>query len=568
MSIDTFGTTALVDEFTKSLVGGRVQDTVELDRETFGFEIYANRQRQYLLVSASKQEPRALIAADKLRRGVQTPSTLGLLLRTRVEGMRLNAVLQPPWERILNFEFGDAEGNTLQLVVEIIPRRANVILVEGNLILDCARRIGPQENRYRIILPKHEYVAPPPIEGKLNPAQVTPDSIERFLRQKPKDKAWSALVGGILGFSPLIAKEVVYRAYQDLSLKAQDVNPYNLHAAFQSFVPRLLRHDWQPGVILNDLQLPGDAVAFEVTHLPYEPATSMSAALNRVHGEMEGEAAYDAAREPIRKQIHNARDRVQRKLNALERELADESEIEALRMSGELLLAYQYMIEPGQEILEAQYDPEGDPLQIKINTDLTPLENAQRYFERYEKKKRALQQIPKRITITRNELAYVDQLESDLDMSSNWNDIGEVQDALQRNGYWQGKRYATPKGGKSAPFKVTSDAGFVIFVGRNSRQNDELVNRSEPYDLWLHARRVPGAHVLIKTNAKTVPPAVLEEAASYAAYYSKHRNEAKVEVMVAEARHVRKLKGGQPGQVTVHQERNSILIQPQPVEQD
>jgi predicted ribosome quality control (RQC) complex YloA/Tae2 family protein len=567
MSLDTFGISALVDEFTQQLVGGRVQDSVELDRETFGFEIYANRQRHYLLVSANKQEPRALIAPDKLRRGVQTPSTLGLLLRTRIEGTRLNAVRQPPWERIIIFEFSDADSE-LELVVEVIPRRANIILVEGSTILDCARRIGPKDNRYRIILPKHEYVAPPPIEGKTEPAEVTPETIDRFLRQKPKDKAWSALVGGILGFSPLIAREVVHRAYQDLSVKAQDANPYNLHAAFESFVPRLLRHNWQPGVILDELQLPKDAVAFEVTHLAYERTDSLSAALNRVHGEMEGEAAYNAAREPIRKQIHNARDRVQRKLSSLERELADESEIEKLRMSGELLLAYQYTIEPEQETLEAQYDPEGDPLQIKLNTELTPLENAQRYFERYDKKKRALEQIPKRITLTRNELAYIDQLESDLDMSGNWNDIGEVQDALQRNGYWQGKRYSTPKGGKSAPYKVTTNAGFVIFVGRNSRQNDELVDRSDPYDLWLHARRVAGAHVLIKTNAKEVPSDVLEEAAAYAAYYSKHRNEDKVEVMVAEARHVRKLKGGQPGQVTVHQERNSILTRPQPVERD
>lgn len=567
MAIDTFGTMALADEFTERLVGGKVQDTVELDRETFGLEIYAHRQRQYLLVSAHKQDARALIADDKLRRGVQTPSTLGLLLRTRVEGMRLQRVYQPPWERILIFEFSDAE-NELALVVEIIPRRANVILLEGNTILDCARRVGPQDNRYRIILPKHEYIAPPPIDHKIDPADVTPESIERFLRQKPQEKAWSALVSGILGFSPLIAKEVVYRAYENISLKAQDANPYNLHAAFESFVPRLLRHDWQPGVILNEMELPKDAVPFAVTHSPYTPMASMSAALNKVHGELEGDAAYNAAREPIRQQIEKARDRIQRKLGSLERELADESEIEFLRMSGELLLAYQYTINAGQALLEAQYDPEGEPLQIKINTELTPLENAQHYFERYEKKKRALEQIPKRIIATRNELAYIDQLESDLDMSSNWNDIGEVQDALQKNGYWQGKRYSTPKGGKSGPFKVNTDAGFVIFVGRNSRQNDELVNRSEPYDLWLHARGIAGAHVLIKTNAKAVPDAVLDEAAAYAAYYSKNRAESKVEVMVAEARHVRKLKGGQPGQVTVHQERSSILIQPQPVDQD
>lgn len=565
MAIDTFATAALADELTEKLQGGKVQDSVELDRETFGFEIYANRERQYLLLSANNQHPRALIAPDKLRRGVQKPSTLGLMIRTRIEGMRLQSITQPPYERLLIFEFG-REDETLQLIIEIMPRRANLILVEGNMILDCARRIGPQDNRYRIILPKHEYVPPPPLEGKLDPAVVTPHSIEGLLRQHEGEKAWSALIKGILGFSPLLAKEVVYRAYQDIGIKAKAANPYTLHAAYESFVHRLIRHDWQPGYIFDQYEFPKTAVAFEVTHEPWQAAENMSDALNQVYGELRGEAAYDAARKPIMAQLTDAKDRVERKLRALERESTDESEIEELRIAGELLLAYQYDIVEGQEILEAQYDPDGEPLKIKINTDLTPLENAQRYFERYEKKKRAFGQIPQRIAATRDELEWLEQLEGDLLLASNWNDIGEVQALLQENGYWQGKKYAQPKGGKSAPLKVTTDIGFIIFVGRNSRQNAQLLDRAEPYDLWLHARDVPGAHVIIKSNAKPVPPEVLLEAASYAAYYSKLRNEDKVLVQVAEARYVRKRKGGQLGQVTIHQEREGVVVEPAPVE--
>lgn len=567
MTIDTFGTAALADTFSHHLRGGKVQDTVELDRETFGFEIYANRQRQYLLLSANNQSPRALIAVDKLRRGVQRPSTLGLLLRTRIEGMRLVDVHQPPWERILVFTFEDPERR-FQLIIELMPRRANLILVEDELILDCARRVGPQDNRYRIILPKHRYLPPPPIEGKMEPGQVTPHAIERLLRQHEDDKAWSALVKGILGFSPLLSKEIVYRAYQKIHLKASAANPFNLHAAFESFVPRLLQHDWQPGIVLDDMQMPKTVAVFEVTHQPFESTDTISGALNRLYGEMKGESAYEAARQPIRKQIDDARSRVRGKLASLEREMADESEIEHLRMSGELLLAYQYTLQEGQTSLEAQYDPEGDPLTVSLNPELTPLENAQRYFERYDKKKRAFEQLPGRIEATRHELAYLDQLEADLDLAANWNDIGEVQSYLQKNGYWQGKKYAQPKGGKSAPLKVTTDAGYVIFVGRNSRQNAELLDRSEPFDLWLHARDVPGSHVIIKTNAKPVPEGVLLQAASYAAYYSKLRNDGKVLVQVAEARHVNKMKGGQPGQVTIRQERDGVVVVPSPVEDD
>ncbi len=564
MSIDTFTTTALADEFNELLAGGRVQDTVEIDRVTFGLEIYANRQRHHLLVSADSEKPRALITPDKLRRGVQTPSPLGLLFRNRIEGMRLQAVRQPPWERLLIFDL-ISENGELQLIVEMITRRANVLLIEDGVILDCARRVGPQDNRYRLSLPRHEYVPPPPQQGKVEPDTLTPRALENILRRQPDEKLWLVLVRNILGFSPLLAKEVVHRAYQQVNLKAADANPYNLHAALESFLPRLLRRDWQPGVAFNADGIPVGMGVFPITHIgEWQSAATVSAMLNTYYGAMEGPAVYEAARKPIRAQLLEARKRVTRKLAALERELVDQSELEVLRQSGELLLAYQYTIQPGQDVLVAQYDPEGEPMEIKLKTDLTPLENAQRYFERYEKKKRARDQLPGRIRETKAEVTYLDQLDSDLALAENWQDIGEVQDTLTKNGYWRGKKYAHPKGGKSAPLKVNTPEGFVILVGRNSRQNVQLLQKSENHDLWLHARDVPGSHVIIKTDARTVPPHVLERAASLAAYYSKLRDETKVLVQVAERRHIKKMKGGRPGQVTIHKEREGITVKPAP----
>ena len=567
MSIDTFTTSALADEFNERLVGGRIQDTVELDRETFGLEIYANQQRQYLLLSANNQQPRAMIAPEKLRRGVQKPSTLGLLFRNRIEGMHLQAVRQPPWERIIIFDLINADTE-LQVIIELIERRANLLLVEDGVILDCARRVGPKDNRYRIILPRHDYVAPPPQENKITPDALDPRVIDRLLQKDPTQKAFSALVKGILGFSPTLAKEVIFRAYHKTNILAGDANPYNLNAALESFLPRLLRRDWEPGLVMDkETELPKMLAVFPLSHLgEWKPTKTVSEAIDGYFGSLEGTAAYDAARIPIRKRVDEAKDRVSRKLASLERELVDQAEIEFLRKSGELLLAYQYTLAPKQEELIAQYDPEGEPLTISIDTSMTPLENAQKYFDRYERKKRARSQLPKRIEEVKNELEFLDQLDADLTMAENWDDIGEVQQALQKNGYWRGKTYGQPASGKSAPIKVTTDEGFVIWIGRNSRQNNIVTfDKSDPYDLWLHARDVPGAHVIIKTNGRDVPPEILERAASWAAYYSKSRNETKALVQVAECRHVRKLKGGNLGQVLVRQELNSIVVKPAPV---
>lgn len=566
MTIDTFTTAALTDEFNEFLTGGRVQDTVQLDQDTFGMEIYTNRERRYLLLCTETNSPRALITPEKLRRGVLSPSTMGLLIRNRLEGMKLVAVRQPQWERVLIFDFLDETGE-IQLILEMIERRANLLIVENEIILDCVRRVGADENRYRVSLPKHPYVPPPPMEGKIHPAELNPKTLNTLLMREPDQKAWSVLVKNVYGFSPMLAKEAIYRAYGEINLKASSVNPYGLDAALGSFLRSLLRHEWKPGVAIDENNAVLGVAAYPLTHLgEWETMATVSESLSSYYGRIEGGAVYEAAREPIRAQIKTARQKLERKLGSLKKSLVDDSEVEHLRMSGELLLAYQYTIQKGQTLLEEQYEVDGDPIKIKINPKLTPLENAQAYFEKYEKAKRGRQQVPEFIAETEREIEFLDQLETDVDLAENWQDIGEVQETLMKKGYWQGKKVDHPKGGKSGPLRYTTPDGFVIWVGRNARQNEDVTfKKGDDFDIWMHARSVPGSHVVVKTNGRKVPQAVLEQAARFAAYYSKLRADDKVDVMMAERRHVRKLKRGHPGQVLVREELGNLRVKPEAV---
>jgi len=236
--------------------------------------------------------------------------------------------------------------------------------------------------------------------------------------------------------------------------------------------------------------------AYEITHLDgWTPLDSISNAVARYYGPLVGADAYAAAKRPVQKAITEARTRLEKKLESLRSSLQSDESLEHLRQSGELLLAYQYTLTPGQSELCAQYEVDGPELVIKLDPSLTPLENAQRYFDRYEKAKRARKGVPQLIRATEQELAYLAQLKTDLDLATNWPEIGEVQEALQRNGYWRGQHTRQPGGGKSGPLKVTSEPGFVIWVGRNARQNDIVTfDKGGPADLWLHARGVPGAH--------------------------------------------------------------------------
>ncbi len=554
MNYDVFTITAIVDELSQQILGGRVQDSLEIGEAALGLEIYAGRTRHYLLISAHPQEARVHLTPERMRRGVEQPSPLGLMLRRNIEGAGLTAIYQPPWERVIQFEFEGAEGQ-FTLIAEPMERRSNILLVRDGKIMDCLRRVGADENRVRVSLPGHQYVPPPRQLHKQPPTDLSLELIGAALDADPGKAAWRSLTDNILGFSPMLAKEAVYRAMQRANIKAGDTSARDLYSAAHELLAPLLAHHWQPGITKTD-GLVTSYATYPVGHLPgWESVESISTALDRFYGAHVGIEAYDAAKKPVEAVITEARERVEKRLAALRRAERDETERERLRQSGELILAYQHQIAAGQATFSAQYDFDAPALDIKLDPRMSALENAKNYFEQYEKAKRAAGEVPALIQAAQGEVDFLRQLETDLALAANFPEIGEVQDALQANGYWRGPRTARPKGGKSGPLKVTTSEGIVIWVGRNARQNEEVTfGKGKPEDLWLHTHGFPGAHVIIKSEGRTISASVIQQAASLAAYYSAARSEGHVLVDVTERRHVRKIKGGKPGMVTYRNE--------------
>ena len=563
MSPDTFAIAALCDELRETLIGGRVQDVIDVAPMSLGLEIYANGKRHYLLLCADAMQPRAHLAAGKLRRGTQKPTQLGLLFRRYVEGGRIARVSQPEWERLLEFTVDCGDG-TLRIIAELMPRRANLLLVRDGVILDCLNRVGPEDNRYRLSLPNHDYVPPPPIRGQLDPAALTERDLRDILQStdKPTRQIRRLLPGRILGMSPLLAKEVSFRATGDSSAKVRDTDSAALFAAFQDTMTPMLAGEWQPGMG-SEAGIPVAFAAFPLTHLDWQPCDSISAAMSAVYGEIAGSQAYDEAKKPAQAALDDAKSKLAGKLESLRTGLRDESERENLRQSGELVLAYQYAIADGQTELRAQYDFDSPEMAIKLNPALTPLENAQAFFRRYEKAKSAANAVPELIAETELELAYVAQLESDLANAANWLEIDDVIQALQTRGHWQGKRLKRlGGGGRQGPLRIVSRDGYVVWVGRNSRQNAQLTfKRANPQDIWLHARDVPGAHVVIRDDGRRIKPELLREAASVAAHYSQRREDSRVLVDYTRVKYVRAIKGAGAGMVTYRNEK-SLIVQP------
>lgn len=561
--MDTFTISALADELNAAIIGGRVQDVIDVDALGIGLEIYANRQRHYLYLSADPLHPRLHLVDAKLRRGLPKPTQLGLLLRTTIEGGIVGEISQPPWERLLEIEISSGAAE-YRLIAEMMPRRANVLLVRDGLILDCLNRVGPDENRYRLSLPNHDYVPPPPIRGQLDPAQVTESDLRRLLAnaEKPSTQARRLLPGRILGISPLLAKEIVFRATGAIDARAVDTDSAALYAAFKAVVEPLLQRRWQPGIGSVD-GLPAAYGVLPLSQMDWQDSASVSASMQQYFGAISGIDAYKEAKKPVQAAIDEARVKLRSKIASLQKGLRDESELQRLRQSGELILAYQYALSAGQRELRAQYNADEPELLVTLDPDRSPLENAQNYFRRYEKAKSANDAVPALVSETRLELDFIEQLENDLATASNWLEIDDVIQILQTRGHWQGvPRKRIGGGGRQGPLRIVSRDGYVIWLGRNSRQNEQVTfKRANAQDLWLHARDVPGAHVIIRNDGRRISEQLIAEAAAVAAWYSKRQHDASVQVDCTRVKYVKAIKGAGPGMVTYRNE-SSLFVQP------
>lgn len=558
MYFDALTLAAVVREIRTRALGGRVQSVVQPDPLTVALELYAGQARHDLVLSAQASHPRVHFAAEKPRRGTETPSPLLLQMRKHLVGSRLAEVHQPAWERILHLRF-ERGSESFTLIAEIMGKHSNVVLVAADAtILECVKRVGPDVNRYRVVLPNRPYV-PPPAQNRLPLPAWDEDQLARLLRERADVSAERALVGAVQGLSPLAAREALARA------GSADPAPL-LHALRELLDPVETGH-WSPTIGLAG----GAVVAYApyvLTHLgEWQPAPSMSAAIERYRAAREVADPYAAARASVRELLDEAEALLARRRQALEREMPSPEEVHRLLECGQVLLSHLDEIRKGQTRVTLP-GFSGEMMAIDLNPDETPLENAQRYFRMYQKARAALEEVPGRLDALAAEEAYLAQLRADLALAASRPEIDEVAAALAEAGYIRQRSPARTRPRVAGPLTVRSPDGFVVVVGRNSRQNEEVTFRvASPDDVWLHVRGLPGAHVVIRSGGRDVPEATLEFAARLAAYHSAARGDRAVQVDWTLRKHVRRLPGGRPGMVQYSREQ-SIVVPAVPPEEE
>lgn len=562
MYFDALTMACMADELRNTLLGGRVQQALLPDPLSVGLEIYAGRQRHYLLASAHPELGGVYLTSEKLRRGVDKETGLLLLLRKRARGAILSAILQPPLERILHLECDHPEWGCSTLVIEVMGRHSNVILLDGvGRVLDAVKRVGPHLSPARPVLPGQPYT-PPPAQARLSPFDLTEYRLRQILAEaEPEAQVWQVLVHSLRGVSPLLAREIAFRALGQPRAPVAHVEHLTpLLAAIRELLAPLEGGAWQPTVVVEGGR-PAAYAPYPVTHRgAFQPAPSMSRAIELYTAATVGADPYAAARRPVREAIAAARARLERRREALEQSLAQAADADRWRQWGEWILAYAHTVRPGQAELVADTG-EGEPLRIPLDPELSAVDNAQLYFARYRKAQRAAEGGPARLAEVDLALRDLEQLETDLDLAASRPEIEEVKAALVEAGYVRARqrRRGTDR---SRPLSLTSPDGLPILVGRNSRQNDEVTfRRAGGDDWWFHARGVPGAHVIVRAEGQDLPAATLRQAAELAAYFSRLRDEGEVLVDYTRRQYVRRIPGAAPGLVTYTQEQ-TIRVAP------
>ncbi len=586
---DSLTTASLTDELSLSLLGGHIQKVLQLNADSIGFEIYAEHQRQYLVASANSRNPRLYLTSTRLSADPSSVSPLLLLLRKYARGAEIVSIQQPPLERVVRMsiakrffmdkkrELDDEEEEDdpgeivyTDLVVEVMGRRSNIILVnDAGRILDAVKRVTPEMSRVRPILPGRQYEAPPP-QRKQDPRNIQPSHVERMLGDVASgSELASSLVSTLAGFSPQMGREVAYRATGYVSSVLDGPMSREQAEAISNAVNAILEPlqtaKWSPVVYRDE---DGDVVAYAPipfgylgTRLQEEPVDSISAAIEQSIDLSAEPAAlrYGQRRSRLIAEIDEAVKRAASRLYSIEEEEARARDVERWREIGEMIYAHIYEVSPGQDWLVI------DGQEIELDPALSASENAQAYFERYRKAQSATRNLPEIEADARATLDYLEQLRTMAELAEGIDQIEAVRAEWQEwrrptDGQPGKKGPRKPKRKQPQAFRTTR--GDTVYVGHSGSENETVTFEiGGPEDVWLHARGVPGGHVLVRW-ADGEEDDVLEKAASVAAWYSSGRASTSVEVDATQRRYVRKIKGAGPGMVTYRNER-TLNVRPQ-----
>ncbi|KUO69822.1 MAG: hypothetical protein APF77_16930 [Clostridia bacterium BRH_c25] len=563
MPFDGSVVNSIVHELNKKLVNGKIEKVYQPEKDELLIYIRSFRDTYRLLLSASSMYPRVHLTEEN-KSNPSVPPSFCMLLRKHLLGGRIISVRQPEFERIIEIDIDSTDelgySTHKTLVAEIMGRHSNIIFINKptGKIIDSIKRVSFEISSVREILPGMEYEYPPSGE-KTDPLIASKESfIDRIAKIPGSIKADKYLVSAYNGISPAVARDICLKAEVDSDSdmkQCSDELILKLYTAFSSFQEAVINASFKPNIVYKD----GKASDFSCFALDIyksydkQDFPGMSETVERFYHQKDQKDRIKQKSGDIHKIISNRLDRCYKKLEVLGGELQEAADSEKYKIYGDLIMSNIYDLHKGQEKTRLQnyYSPEGEFVEISMDSRLSPSANAQRYYKHYNKSKNAVNKIKVQIEENKQEIMYLETQLDNLDKCTEELEIEEIRNELAEQGYIKAKKAAKNKKVKaSEPMRFMSSSGFEIYVGKNNVQNDYLTLKfAVNQDVWLHTKDIPGSHVIIKTEGKDVDDATLEEAANLAAFYSKGRMSSKVPVDYTRRKNVKKPGGAKPGMV-------------------
>ena len=551
MPLDALYLTAVAEELRRAVVGGKIDKIYQPTRDEIVLFLRGQGENLKLLLSANPGHPRAHLTTLN-RENPDKPPMFCMLLRKYLLGGRILELNQPPLERILDFKLEtiDELGDRVErrLVLEAMGRSANLILLDGEgRILDCIRRIdGDLSKGQRQVLPGLFY-RPPASPAKQNPFLLDETELAAALDNPMGKEPEKLLMDAFTGLSPLIARELVFRAGGEEGL-VRELDKLQKTVNEKDFAPYLLVREGK-GVDFSFLPI-----------LQYGPETesirqeSFSALLDRFYERREAAERVKQRGQDLVKAVTNARDRTARKLANQEKELVATLDREGLRQQGDIITSNLHRMEKGMSVLRAAnfYDPEYQEIDIKLDPLLTPQQNAAKYYKDYNKAKKAEEMLTIQIEKGEKELEYLNSVLENIHLAEGERDLGEIRQELTETGYLRRPKTAAKREKKVAgkPMEFRSTAGLRISVGKNNSQNDQLTTKlAYKSDIWLHTQKIHGSHVILWLEGGEADAQSLTEAAILAATFSQAGDSTRVPVDYTPVKYVKKPAGARPGMV-------------------
>ncbi len=575
MAFDGVFLAAVKSEIEKTALNSRIDKIYQPSREEIVFSLRFKGGSKKLLINAGANMPRVHFTEIQLE-NPKSPPMFCMLLRKHLNGGKLVEVTQSGLDRILvlKFESSDELGDLTEIsvVIEIMGRHSNLIVVnKDGTVIDSIKRVDDSMSSVRRMLPGIKY-ALPPTQDKLCLKDCEPGEVVRRIKAQSDGELAKCLMNCVQGFSPILCREAVQYAARRTDIKKSEANE-NVFSRLEFFLNNV-KQSIETAAFTFTVAAEQNGKPKDFTVVPinqygtymitkrYESAGELLDAFYSERGRIERmkQRSHD-----LLKLLVNTSERISRKLELQKQELEQSQERETLKKYGDIISANFYTLKKGQSFAELEdfYDESLPTIKIKLDPALTPQENAQKYYKEYRKAATAEQKLRQLIISARNELEYIDSVFDSVSRTTGETELNEIRDELFEQGYLKRARSVKKSQQKPPkPLEFVSSDGFTVLCGKNNRQNDNLtLKQARGNDIWCHTHNIPGSHVIIISDGKSVPDKTIEDACHIAAFNSKARGSAQVPVDYTFAKNVKKPNGAKPGMV-IFEGNKTVYITP------